>query len=280
MLDAIEYLHTQANVVHRDLKPENLLLSHDYRLKIADFGLSARFDGDQGTGIHYSHVGTRQYQAPEVLEQRSYRGDRVDIFSMGVILFTMVTGAMPYLTEASVTDPLYRLILRRQRDDYWQCWRTIRDSNNVKKPDGNEPDDLDDLVPDTTISEDIKEAICNCFRSFVNSFYLLVCFLANLLKFVFTLGTSRDLFEPEQVEMPKGQYQYSNEFKALVFDMMAYDHKQRPTLEQIRNHPWMKKEDQPSGSSKEHVNRRESGLRREVEREMTKVKQSMMVKQI
>ena len=101
------------------MKPENLLLSHDYRLKIADFGLSARFDGDQGTGIHYSHVGTRQYQAPEVLEQRSYRGDRVDIFSMGVILFTMVTGAMPYLTEASVTDPLYRLILRRQRDDYW-----------------------------------------------------------------------------------------------------------------------------------------------------------------
>ena len=68
MLDAIDYLHKTAGVVHRDLKPENLLLSHDYQLKIADFGLSARFEGDQGTGIHYSHVGTRQYQAPEVLE--------------------------------------------------------------------------------------------------------------------------------------------------------------------------------------------------------------------
>jgi 3-phosphoinositide dependent protein kinase-1 len=61
MLDAIEYLHCKAGVVHRDLKPENLLLSHDYRLKIADFGLSAHLEGDQGAGIHYSSVGTRQY---------------------------------------------------------------------------------------------------------------------------------------------------------------------------------------------------------------------------
>ena len=129
MVDAIEYLHCKAGVVHRDLKPENLLLSHDYKLKIADFGLSARLDGDQGTGIHYSSVGTRQYQAPEVLEQRSYRGDRVDIFSMGVILFTMVTGAMPYLTEASINDPLYKMILRRDRTSYWDTWRSIRLSN-------------------------------------------------------------------------------------------------------------------------------------------------------
>ena len=61
MLDAIEYLHKQAGVVHRDLKPENLLLSHNYQLKIADFGLSARLDGEEGTGIHFSNVGTRQY---------------------------------------------------------------------------------------------------------------------------------------------------------------------------------------------------------------------------
>ena len=46
MLDAIEYLHSTASIVHRDLKPENLLLSHDYQLKIADFGLSARREGD------------------------------------------------------------------------------------------------------------------------------------------------------------------------------------------------------------------------------------------
>ena len=52
---------------------------------------------------------------------------------MGVILFTMVTGAMPYLTEASVTDPLYKLILRRCKEEYWECWRTIRESTGKNK---------------------------------------------------------------------------------------------------------------------------------------------------
>ena len=46
MLEAMDYLHNTAGVVHRDLKPENLLLSHDYKLKIADFGLSAHADGE------------------------------------------------------------------------------------------------------------------------------------------------------------------------------------------------------------------------------------------
>lgn len=55
-------------------------------------------------------MGTRQYQAPEVLERRSYRGEYVDIFSMGVILFLMVTGSLPYTSEANINDALYKLI--------------------------------------------------------------------------------------------------------------------------------------------------------------------------
>ena len=44
----------------------------------------------------------------------------------------MLHPTMPYLTEASVTDPLYRLILRRQAEDYWSSWRMIRESNRKK----------------------------------------------------------------------------------------------------------------------------------------------------
>jgi serine/threonine protein kinase len=51
-----------------------------------------------------------------VLERRSYRGEFVDIFSIGVILFVMVTGTLPYVTEASTKDPLYKLIYLKKRD--------------------------------------------------------------------------------------------------------------------------------------------------------------------
>lgn len=59
LLTVIEYLHNSAGIVHRDLKPENLLLNQKYDLKIADFGLSSKKEGNYGLGIHYTQVGTR-----------------------------------------------------------------------------------------------------------------------------------------------------------------------------------------------------------------------------
>lgn len=116
LLSSIEYIHNESEIVHRDLKPENILLKGNYDLKIADFGLSARKEGKYGLGIHYSQVGTRQYQAPEVLEKRSYRGESVDVFSMGVILFIMVTGTLPFVKEANIKDNLYQHIKNKQPD--------------------------------------------------------------------------------------------------------------------------------------------------------------------
>jgi serine/threonine protein kinase len=126
LLSSIDYLHNEAGIVHRDLKPENLLINDSYDLKIADFGLSARKDGQRGAGIHYSQVGTRQYQAPEVLEKRHYRGEAIDIFSLGVILFVMATGTKPYLKEASPDDSLYCMIHKREPEAYWAEWERIR----------------------------------------------------------------------------------------------------------------------------------------------------------
>jgi len=60
-----------------------------------------------------------------VLEKRSYRGEYVDIFSVGVILFLMVTGSLPYLKEANISDPLYKYIYQKKRDNFWSSWRFI-----------------------------------------------------------------------------------------------------------------------------------------------------------
>jgi serine/threonine protein kinase len=58
-----------------------------------------------------------------VLERRSYRGEYVDIFSIGVILFLMVTGSLPYLSEAHIKDPLYKFIYQKKKQGFWDAWR-------------------------------------------------------------------------------------------------------------------------------------------------------------
>lgn len=104
MVQGLTYLHETAGVCHRDLKPENLLLNSNLQLKIADFGLSVR---QYNTVKHRSAVGTRRYQAPEIIEGRRYSGAETDIFSMGVILFLMVTGTMPFKEKACQQDSFY-----------------------------------------------------------------------------------------------------------------------------------------------------------------------------
>ena len=103
-LVGIEYMHDNL-VVHRDLKLENLLLSRDDDLSsviIVDFGLAKRCRDKSGgqaalphaKGVDDSAVGTPVYAAPEVVEQKSY-GAAVDMWSLGVIAYILVTGAMP-----------------------------------------------------------------------------------------------------------------------------------------------------------------------------------------
>jgi serine/threonine protein kinase len=103
-LVGIEYMHANL-VVHRDLKLENLLLSRVDDLSsviIVDFGLAKRCRDKSGgqaalphaKGVDDSAVGTPVYAAPEVVEQKSY-GAAVDMWSLGVIAYILVTGAMP-----------------------------------------------------------------------------------------------------------------------------------------------------------------------------------------
>lgn len=86
MLDGLEYLHEKAGIVHRDLKLENILIDSQLTFKLIDLGLSASGDLYRVSGA----VGSPSYVAPEVLTEATYDGRRVDIFSMGVLVFIMV----------------------------------------------------------------------------------------------------------------------------------------------------------------------------------------------
>ncbi|XP_045438410.1 testis-specific serine/threonine-protein kinase 1 [Pipistrellus kuhlii] len=94
---AIKYCH-DLDIVHRDLKCENLLLDKDFNIKLSDFGFAKRCLRDEGGRLALSKTfcGSAAYAAPEVLQGIPYQPKVYDIWSLGVILYIMVCGSMPY----------------------------------------------------------------------------------------------------------------------------------------------------------------------------------------
>jgi len=104
LVDALTYCHAK-KVIHRDIKPENLLLGSKGELKIADFGWSVHTPSSQRETL----CGTLDYLPPEMIENRPH-DEKVDLWSLGVLLFEFLTGKPPF--EANCPNETYRLIVR------------------------------------------------------------------------------------------------------------------------------------------------------------------------
>ena len=127
ILQGIQACH-KVNICHRDLKLDNILFDINFNPKICDFGLS-EFNQNEFTDT----VGTLKYEAPEILYNKPYNGFEVDIFSLGVTLFTLVTGTFCFQI-AKRNNELYNLIKNKKYEKYWKKFENlgINLSNNFK----------------------------------------------------------------------------------------------------------------------------------------------------
>jgi len=102
------------------LKLENILVDSNFNLKICDFTLSKTISEGSSCGVFYTQVGTERYMAPEIIEGKPYKGTATDIFALGVILFIMAVGVMPFHQKASKGDLLYSFIFKNDEKGYWE----------------------------------------------------------------------------------------------------------------------------------------------------------------
>ena len=100
IFSVVDYLHSVKGIVHRDLKPENFMIKIDAynkpKIKLIDFGF-ATYIPKNGEKLR-EYLGTREYSAPEILEETGYR-EKVDEWAIGVIMYNMLTGFEPFKGE-------------------------------------------------------------------------------------------------------------------------------------------------------------------------------------
>eukprot|EP01156_Anaeramoeba_ignava_P002165 Anaeramoba_ignava/a217728_118.p2 GENE.a217728_118~~a217728_118.p2 ORF type:complete len:525 (-),score=175.77 a217728_118:2237-3811(-) len=107
ILGAVKHCH-DFGIIHRDIKPENLLLDLRFNLKLIDFGLSTFLQ--KKNSLCKTSCGSPSYSAPEVIHGHKYQGKKADIWSIGIVLYALLCGSLPF--GGSTTREICDCILR------------------------------------------------------------------------------------------------------------------------------------------------------------------------
>jgi len=115
LIEGLEYLHSK-NIAHLDIKLENLLMGENFTLKIADFDLSCFIEDTK-----ILTKGTEYYRAPEMIHDTCKDGRAADIYSVGIILFVMMSGGIAPHTEYATFKGIKLFdLLNHENEEFWR----------------------------------------------------------------------------------------------------------------------------------------------------------------
>ena len=119
ILEAIKFCHDKG-ICHLDIKPNNIVFDKNFQVIIIDFGFAAKFKDKNDKKIYFiGYKGTKNYASPDMREMEQYDGEKCDIFSLGQVLFNLVTKKSGFVTS-KLSDPYYSLIKDKKYEEYWK----------------------------------------------------------------------------------------------------------------------------------------------------------------
>src|SRR5690606_26438244 len=115
VLSAFEYAHIN-NIIHRDIKPSNIMVSHENKVKILDFGIAKLLSSNPNLTKTGTKMGSIYYMSPE--QVMGYDVDlRSDIYSLGVVLYEMLTGRQPFNSQTESEYEIMDSIIKKPLPD-------------------------------------------------------------------------------------------------------------------------------------------------------------------